>query len=243
MTNLKKPVMLVIVVMLLWGITGVVALAQSPDQGKVAYEEQVWQCQRCHGPNGEGLWGRPLAGTQSTADEWIAQVRTPRRSMPAFTVDQITDQQIIDMQVYFSSLTAPADFAPKMPVESADPGQNLLLQKRCVSCHASESETGTGRMIDNFIERGVTPTQELVINQLRTPFQNMPAYRADQVSDEDAALMAEFLATQVAAQTPPPALPQSGASTLPWALILLVTGSGLLLTGLLVRFAYVRHTS
>lgn|GEM_PF-1621904 len=243
MIKLKKPVLFVMIVMLLWGLTGVIALAQDPDQGKVTYEEQVWQCQRCHGPNGEGLYGRPLAGTQSTADEWIDQVRNPRRSMPAFTADQITDQQIIDMQAHFSALTAPADFAPKIPPESADPGQNVMLQKRCVSCHASESETGTGRMIDNFIERGVTPTQELVVNQLRTPFQNMPAYRADQVSDEDAALIAEFLAAQVAAQSPPPALPQSGASTLPWMLILLVTGSGLLLMGLFVRFVYVRNTN
>jgi mono/diheme cytochrome c family protein len=229
--RLRKHFIVVLTVLVLLVPATSVAYAQDPDAGKATFE-QLWQCQNCHGPDGKGLYGRPLAGSEKTAQEWINQVRNPARGMPAFSAEQVTDQQITDLQAYFAAQAKPADFAPKLPPESADPGQNLMLQKRCVACHTSEAETGQGQLIDGFVQRGVTPTAEVVLKQLRTPFKNMPSFRPDQVSDADAALIADFLAAQVAVAAPPAALPQSGGdSPAQWPLVLLAAGSVLAAAG------------
>jgi mono/diheme cytochrome c family protein len=232
MHHVRKLFSLGLALIVFTSLTSTVALAQDPANGKVVYEEQVWQCQRCHGPNGEGLFGRPLAGSEKTAQEWIDQVRNPARNMPTFTAEQVSDQQIIDMNAYFTSLPKPADFTPQMPGPFDNPGQTLMAQKRCIACHTSEVETGQGNMINSLVERGVTPTTEVVLKQLRTPFKNMPSFSVAQVSDEEAAQIADYLAQAVAAQAPPAALPQSGgASPLVNPTLWLLVGGGLLLTG------------
>jgi hypothetical protein len=64
----------------------------------------------------------------------------------------------------------------------------------------------------------------------------MPAYTDSQVSDDEAALIADFLVDLVSAETPPAALPASGsdtASRLPG--VLMLVGGVLLLGGLFLR--------
>ena len=219
-----------------------VALAQDPDAGKMVWEQQVWQCSRCHGAMGEGLYGRPLSNSTLTEDEWIDQVRNPRRFMPHFSEAQVSDQQIKDIHAYITSLPAPTgDFQRHDPgITASSPGQELMIQKNCVACHEDAVRDGTGAPISGFIERGVTPTADVVIKQLRTPFKNMPSFSADQVSDEEAAQIADYLAMAVAnqQQATPGTLPQSGGdspatTTLP--LIALLVGSGLVIAGLTLR--------
>jgi ubiquinol-cytochrome c reductase cytochrome c subunit len=234
---MRRLSILIPAVLFLLALTTPAALAQDPTAGQEAWEKQVWQCQRCHGAAGEGLYGRPLSNSTATAQEWIDQVRQPRRNMPAFSAAQVSDQQIIDMHAYVTALPDPTgEFKPKDPGTAPDPGQNLMLQKRCVSCHEDVATTGQGLLIEGFIKRGITPTADVVIKQLRTPFKNMPAYRPEQVSDEEATQIATFLATQVAAQSAPTDLPQSGgASTANLPLWLALAGSGLALAGLALR--------
>jgi LPXTG-motif cell wall-anchored protein len=95
-----------------------------------------------------------------------------------------------------------------------------------VACH-----TTTGP-VKPFADRGETPTAEAVITQLRTPKNNMPMFAVEQVSDEEAAVIAEFLASQMS----PAGLPQTGASSssTTWVALLLL-GGGLLLTGVALR--------
>jgi mono/diheme cytochrome c family protein len=108
----------------------------------------------------------------------------------------------------------------------APAGQQLLVEKKCVACH-----TTTGP-INGFVQRGETPTAVAVITQLRTPRNNMPMFTVEQVSDEEAGLIADFLASQVS----PPSLPETGSSDLPARLpILLLIGGALLLTGFALR--------
>ncbi len=205
------------------------AFAQDPDNGKVIYEEQVWQCAACHGAEGEGMWGRPLTNSSATAEEWVEQVRNPRRFMPAFSEAQVTDEQITDMHAYLTSLTPATDFqrADAGLPEDAHPGQLLMAQKSCIACHGD-----TGPLM-GFIDRGETPTAEGVIAQLRTPFNNMPSYSEAQVSDEEATLMAEFMAEQVTAASAPEALPESGHHQgVNLALIVFLLGGMLILGGL-----------
>jgi mono/diheme cytochrome c family protein len=216
---------------MLTGLTTSVAFAQDPDNGKLLWEEQTG-CQRCHGPEAEGLWAGPLAGATNTAQEWIDQVRNPRRNMPAFSAEQVSDEMIVDMHAYVSALPEVTDFSRPdagLPTDAPE-GQVLLVEKRCIACH------GENGPVNGVIERGEIPTAERVIDQLRTPFRNMPSFSPDQVSDAEATQIADFLAQHVSAQLAPAALPQSG-SNLPaaWPLGLLVIGGGLALTGFVLR--------
>jgi mono/diheme cytochrome c family protein len=236
-----------LLLILLLGLTTAVAFAQDPDQGKLIWEEQSL-CKNCHGEAGEGMWGAPLAGRQSTAQEWITQVRTPRRSMPSFSEAQISDEAITNIHAYLTSLPEPADFTPataELPAD-AHPGQTLIVEKRCVACH---TETGP---IGGFVNRGEAPTLEYVLNQVRNPRQNMPSFSEGQVSDEEVAQIVEFLnvefSEQAAAAPAEEAAPaqqeaapaQEGPATLPTSggdlstslpALLLTLGAGLLIVG------------
>lgn len=240
MINIRKFSILVLISLVIMALSTSVAFAQDPANGKVVWEEQVWQCSRCHGAMGEGMWARPLSNSTLTAQEWITQVRTPRRFMPSFSEEQVSDQQIMDIHAYITSLPAPTgDFTraeANLPADAPE-GQQLIAQKNCIACH---SETGP---IQGFVERGEMPTAEAVIKQLRTPFQNMPSFSPDQVSDAEAAAIADFLASEFAAQAAPAALPQSGQagpSNVP--VVLLLAGGGLVLIGLVLRRFLARAT-
>ena len=252
MKQIYRLSILILTVLALLGLTTLPALAQDPDQGKIAWEEQNL-CQRCHGAAGEGVWAGPLAGSTRTAQEWITQVRTPRANMPMFSPEQVSDETIINMHAYLSSQPPVESFTrtdPGLPAD-AHPGQVLLAEKRCAACHTTSGPLG------GFVERGEMPTQAAVITQLRTPRNRMPSFSETQVSDEQAGQIAEFLAIQFTAaqqetadeqapaagqapaaqQQTPSSLPQTGEAN-PAAYgfaALLLAGGGLLLIGLALR--------
>jgi len=229
---LKWMMVWVTVVSLLSLLTGT-AFAQDPANGQVLWEEQIRQCQRCHGASGEGAWAGPLAGSEKDAEAWISQVRTPRNRMPSFSPEQVSDEAIADIQAYIASLPKPGGFTPQdagLPAD-APAGQLLLVEKRCVACH------GITGPIDGFIDRGETPTTERVIAQLRTPFKNMPSFSEAQVSDAEARQISEFLVSQM----PPESLPQSGGIDSNWVVILLFAGSGLVVLGATFRRLMVKR--
>ena len=210
-----------------------VAFAQDPDNGKLLWEEQVFQCQKCHGAAGEGAWAGPLAGSDKNAEEWISQVRAPRNRMPSFSTEQVSDEMIVDMHAYVTSLTRPEDFTlmdAGLP-DDAPEGQKLMVEKKCIACH------GESGPINGFIKRGETPTTERVIAQLRTPFKAMPAFSEAQVSDAEAASITEFLVSQM----PPDALPQSGGIPVNLVAILLLFGGGLILLGVTLQRMMVKR--
>jgi len=228
----RKLFVVVLTLGVLMTLATSVAFAQDPANGKVLWEETVSQCAACHGTQGEGVWGKPLAGdTEITAEAWIAQVRNPRNRMPSFSETQITDAQITDMQAYISSLPVPAEFGFKDAGlgDDAPAGQVLLVEKRCVACH------GTTGPLRGFQSRNETPTAEAVIAQLRNPRNRMPSFSETQVSDEEAGQIAEFMASQLA----PQALPVSGSSETPASTIFMALpilfGLALLATGLVLR--------
>jgi len=111
--------------------------AQDPENGKVLWEQSL--CKNCHGEAGEGMWAGPLAGSEKIADEWISQVRSPRNRMPRFSPEKVSDEMIVDMHAYLTTLTKPESFAPAdagLPAD-APAGQQLLVEKRCVACHGT----------------------------------------------------------------------------------------------------------
>jgi mono/diheme cytochrome c family protein len=226
MNHFRKFLAVTMLVVALSGLATSVAFAQDPDNGKVNWEEQSG-CKNCHGDAAEGKWAGPLAGSEKTAQEWIDQVRNPRRNMPALTADQIPDEAIIDLHAYVSSLTKIEDFTPMDAGLAADApqGQVLLVEKRCAACHSTNGPVG------GFVKRGELPTVEGVVTQVRTPRNFMPSYTADQVSDDELALITDFLLQQASAEVAPAALPQSGGTSTNWSMILLLTGLGLVTAG------------
>jgi len=224
---MRKIMLLVLALVILMGLTTTVAFAQDPERGKVVWTEEAF-CQRCHGEMGEGVWGKPLAGDELTVEEWIAQVRSPRNRMPTFSEAQVSDDMIRDMYAYLTSLPAPTQtgFQDAGLAADAHPGQVLVVEKRCVACHTTTGPIGP------FTSRNEMPTAEAVIAQLRNPKNRMPSFRENQVSNEEAAIIAEFLATQFT----PQALPQSGSATAPYTMALpFLLGALLLAAGLGAR--------
>jgi len=209
-----------------------VAFAQDPGNGQLLWQEQVRQCRSCHGEEGQGGWGAPLAGSEKDAQAWIAQVRTPRNRMPSFSTEQISDEMIIDMQAFVSSLPKPDSFTPMeadLPADAPE-GQVLLVEKKCVACH------GVTGPVNRFVDRGEMPTVEAVVTQLRTPFRNMPSFSEAQVSDAEAALITDFLVSQV----PPESLPQSGGTVIYNVILLLLVGGALVMLGATIRLLIVK---
>jgi mono/diheme cytochrome c family protein len=234
---MRKLFTLLPALLVLLGLTTSVALAQDPANGEKVWKEQVWQCARCHGADGEGLYSRPLSNSTLSADEWITQVRTPRRFMPSFSEAQVSDEQIEDMHAYITALPDPAgEFSPKDPGTATDPGENAMRQGRCIACHEEAIVSASGPTIEGFLQRG-SPTAESVLKQLRTPFKNMPSYSANQIPDDAAGPIAAFLSAQVAKVQVPTSLPQSGGDgpNISLPLMLTLVGGVLLLVGLTAR--------
>ncbi len=231
MYQLRKVLAVALLVAVLSGLATSAALAQDPANGKVVWEEQLG-CKNCHGDAGEGKWAGPLAGNTKTVQEWVDQVRNPRRNMPHFSDVNVSDAMIADVHAYLTSLPKVENFTPIDPGLPADApqGQVLLVEKRCAACH---STTGA---INGFIKRGELPTVEAVTMQVRTPRQYMPAFFPEQVSDAELALIADFMIQEVSAQMAPAALPQSGGDSAPnWPLWLLAIGGVAAITGLGLR--------
>ncbi|MCW5881517.1 MAG: c-type cytochrome [Anaerolineae bacterium] len=227
--------------LLLLAMFPLVAGAEPPQDA--ANGQKVWDtklCKNCHGPQGEGKYGLPLAGTQKTAADFITQVRTPRQNMPAFDASRISDQEITDIHDYMATLTAPASFTPVRYTPAADdpPGKVLFNQKRCVACHGDFSQTAAG-----IVKSGrTTLTQADVEKQLHTPRQFMPRFSDTQVTAADAAAITAYLAPIVAqaagapAQPAPTQLPTTGG-VLPMLFMSLAALAGFVsvAAGLLLR--------
>ena len=239
---LRKIWYIVAVVMIMLGLVTSVA---SADAGDAARGKHLWQdvkfCKNCHGLNGEGAFAGPRAGDGKSLDAWITQVRTPRANMPHFTDVQVSDQEIADMWEYMQTLTKPTFFTPKQYELSANAsaGEKLTADKRCVACHGDYS----GTLKFRFVAKGRTTIDAaVVIKQLRTPAQNMPAFSATQVTDDQAAQIAAYLQTRLDAvasasgvAAAPNTLPATGGaqpvSSLPLTLVLIgvaMLGAGVL---------------
>ena len=181
--------------------------------------QKVWAakpCKSCHGDNGEGKYAAPLAGTARTAQEAINQVRNPRSQMPAFSPQQISDQEITDIVDYMKTLQRPASFQPiRAETQASDPqGKVLFAQKRCVACHGDFARTAGGVVASGR----KTLTDADVEKQLRSPRQNMPRFSEQQVSQAEAQAIAAYLrpiVEQVAASGAPAAAPAAGQPAAP----------------------------
>lgn len=87
--------------------TEAAALPTEPDP---ALGQQIWQekpCIGCHGAQAEGDIGPKLAGTILAFDEVLLRVRAGKAPMPAFSEEQISDQELQHVFAWLKSLAPP----------------------------------------------------------------------------------------------------------------------------------------
>lgn len=112
--------------------------------GSAAAGKEVWdgkRCLNCHGKQGQGGFGPDLAGRALTFAQFKHAVRKPWGIMPAFTEEQITDQNLADIRAYLTSLPTvpePGPWDVPAPPPTAPRGQMLLITYGCAQCHDSE---------------------------------------------------------------------------------------------------------
>lgn len=195
---LKRLMLFAVLPALLIVLFAVTVSAQGtgdPVKGQAAWAQA--NCKSCHGTNGEGKYAGARAGDGKTAADWIKQVRTPRANMPAYSTAQISDTLITDLWAYMQTLPKPASFTPVSTTVPAGalPGNQIMVDKRCVACHANVQAFVKSRFVDQNRE----VTTDAILKQLRTPARSMPIFSATQVTDAQAAQIADFMKAQAVA--------------------------------------------
>src|SRR5437764_13218926 len=107
--------------------------------GKALWEGAATQCKNCHGVKGEGAFGPDLAGRQLSVPHFRQAVRKPWGIMPAFTEQQLSDQEIANRVAYFDSLPAaaqPGSWRFDVPAGAPQGQQVLLATVGCGQGHA-----------------------------------------------------------------------------------------------------------
>lgn len=116
-----------------------------PAAGKVHYTFGNTSCSNCHGVDGEGRFGPPLAGRKIPYNRFRAYVRNPLGRMFSYPESELTDQEIADMVAYFDTLPPPAktmiEWRAPLP-KMAPRGQQLAGGIwGCTQCHGITLDT------------------------------------------------------------------------------------------------------
>ena len=69
-------------------------------------------CNICHGDTGAGAIGPTLAATAFTAEQQLAQYRSPLGVMPAFSQDRVADEDVANINAWLKTLPLPATIVP-----------------------------------------------------------------------------------------------------------------------------------
>ena len=88
------------------------ALAASAEKGKAAYMK--YGCWQCHGTLGQGSsiasQGKVLAPNPLPYETFTAFVRTTNRAMPPYTEAVLSNEDLVDIHAYLSSIPKSADY-------------------------------------------------------------------------------------------------------------------------------------
>jgi cytochrome c553 len=115
--------------------------AATPDleRGRVFWQAKM--CKSCHGAEGEGGFGPDLAGRGLSLTQLTRAIRQPWGVMPSFTEQQVTDQNIADLQAWISTLPRveqPGPWHWQHTPPGAPEGQRLQSTFGCSQCHEPE---------------------------------------------------------------------------------------------------------
>jgi mono/diheme cytochrome c family protein len=139
-----------------WAAQNAAGPTGTPDAGKAVWALGNTSCRNCHGDDGGGAFGPPLAGRSFTYARFRGYVRAPLGRMPGYVESELTDQEIADLVAYFNSLP-PVKTSGKWRFElpkGAPRGQQLaLVTIGCGQCHGPTFDTprhGIGEVNGDF---------------------------------------------------------------------------------------------
>lgn len=128
--------------------SGALAQEQHPDAaaGKALWDGSNTQCRSCHGKDGEGAFGPPLAGRSLSAAEFRQAARKPWGIMPAFTEEQVSDSDLANFAAYLGGLPKAAEPGPWRFAVPQDGrlGQRTAISLGCAQCHGATFDVARG---------------------------------------------------------------------------------------------------
>ena len=169
--------------------------AQEPSDGSSLLAR--YGCAVCHGADGHGTAAGPsIAASDLSLPDFIASVRQPMRTMPAYAAQAVPDEDLTRLFAYFEAQTADAP-AEASAAGRADVGAGLYYDYGCYSCHADEAQGGM-----HGPKLGPDPiTYARFAWYVRHPTRTMPPYSPVVMSDRAVADVYAFVEAQPA---PPP---------------------------------------
>lgn len=126
------------------------------------------------------------------------RMRPEGSRMPAYTPDEISDQDLDDVGYYLASFTPEPDTPPALGSASAGAG---LYAKHCAACHGAKGE-GVGKMLplaffaNDLKQNGVPPSVILgfvMLSARSGSVPKMPTFSEERLSDTDLADIAAFI--------------------------------------------------
>ena len=167
------------------------ANAQEPADGAALLAQNG--CAVCHGADGSGTAvGPSIAASDLSLPDFIASVRQPMRTMPAYDAQVMPDEDLTRLFVYLEAQSTEASAAGR-----TDVGAGLYYAYGCYSCHANEAQGGM-----HGPRLGPDPiTHARFAWYVRHPTRTMPPYSPVVVSDQDIADIYAFVEAQ---PEPPP---------------------------------------
>ena len=179
--------------------TGITATAD-PRLGEQIYQSRG--CNKCHGAQGEAVippgpnGAMPqIASTPLALPSFIELVRMPKGQMPAYSHEQVSNEQLADVYAFLKS-SAPVVENEVATAGDASNGQQLYVKYGCAECHLNH---GQGSRITGVRLAPVQMPASEFISYVRAPTGEMPPYTRKVVSNKELADMYAFLQS-----VPPP---------------------------------------
>jgi mono/diheme cytochrome c family protein len=139
-------------------------------------------CAACHGDLAQGVngLGPRITPPPLAIAEFITYVRQPSGQMRAFSKDDLSDAQLVDVYAYLQSLSPPSTAPSQNLKGNATTGKDLFSNFGCYECHGFQAQGGgAGPRI------GPNPIPfEALSAYVRKPTGTMPPFTTKVLTDQ-----------------------------------------------------------
>jgi mono/diheme cytochrome c family protein len=113
--------------------------------GRVLFSQ--WRCTNCHGESGQGGIGPTLARTTLSFASFNSAVRQTRPPKPAFSEAELSNQDVLDIYTWLSTLDPLTVALASTPIsmqlaEGEVAGMTLYTEFGCDQCHGAFAQGG-----------------------------------------------------------------------------------------------------
>ncbi len=154
--------------------------------------QQVWlekHCADCHGPIGLGGIGPMLAATPLEFDEFLRIVRTAKAPKPAYSPEELSDDQAYDIYAWLRTQQAYTEpsVPTKLPTKALNTpsvedamGMTIWTYGHCDTCHGVFAQGGPQAPP----LASITYPVEEELQRMRSKADEIPEHSAGNISDE-----------------------------------------------------------